>query len=550
MATVWYNDGSIYSGMLADSARNGFGSYNSSMGPVYLGLFKNNWEHFNGTLTLTDGSFNVIRKGNVFIPTTGGTMFVDAKGIIEGNGTIHLPNGSMINGVIQDGLLMAQGSLNITTDIMSGDTIDLTWTGYGRMNYFGRVYTGQFRNGHFHGNGTVVYPPSGTGGARAFKKYTGEFAGGQQHGHGRLETTAEGEYIEGDFKHGEPNGNVTWIKVNGQNFNYTGEIKDWDFNGKGTLLGQEGVYNGQFLDGEFDGQGTFTSSDDTVYHGGFKHDTIDGNGTLTLADGSFYSGQFSNSDWNGYGTYFDSSTGQVYWGEFENGWKRFNGTLTLSDGRNYTGVRKGDIFIANDVGILVTSSGDIIEFEGIILDSVDNVIVVDGHTILVGDFEEDAYGSTVKGNGTVYFPNGKVYTGTLKQGKWEGPGEVNFTSELNNSTKCHGKFIFRNGVRHGPARVECDEGSWFVGNYVNDTQHGIVRNSFSDGVYEGPIVNDKRDGPGGVLTYANGTSYVGEYKEGLPIGIHNRTDPVSGVQDQVTAVRIDEAGWAWQENEK
>ena len=98
---------------------------------------------------------------------------------------------------------------------IAGNTID----GYGQLkDVNGSLYTGQFRNGLFHGTGKLEYP--------------------------------DGDIYEGEFKHGSFHGSGTYTWNNGSI--YTGEWRDDLFNGIGTMISEKGdTTYGYWLNGVY-----------------------------------------------------------------------------------------------------------------------------------------------------------------------------------------------------------------------------------------------------------------------------------------------------------
>ncbi len=147
---------------------------------------------------------------------------------------------------------------------------DVPSNGYGQFEWRGNVYIGQFRNGRFHGNGTLVW-------AGGKSNYTGEFEDGELDGMGTLQT---------------------------ENFVYTGSFKDNKLDGNGTMKSEKGtVYIGEFENGQFHGRAHYFDSDGNNYVGGYSKTERHGNGTFTFTSGSVYSGQWEDNYWNGYGHY-------------------------------------------------------------------------------------------------------------------------------------------------------------------------------------------------------------------------------------------------------
>ena len=77
-----------------------------------------------------------------------------------------------------------------------------------------------------------------------------------------------GDVYSGEFKNGKKHGQGTFISPNGNK--YVGEYKDGEKDGKGTFTWSDGrKYVGAFKDGTQNGQGTFTWSNGNVYVGEF-----------------------------------------------------------------------------------------------------------------------------------------------------------------------------------------------------------------------------------------------------------------------------------------
>ena len=101
--------------------------------------------------------------------------------------------------------------------------------------------------------------------------YKGQFKDGNFHGQGTM-TWDDGKYV-GEFKDGDYNGQGTRTWNNGAN--YVGEWKDSDFHGQGTMIfrtdfGDDAKYVGGWKEGDFHGIGTHTY-DGTVTSGKWKN---------------------------------------------------------------------------------------------------------------------------------------------------------------------------------------------------------------------------------------------------------------------------------------
>ncbi len=333
----------------------------------------------------------------------------------------ELEDAQFMKGKLLSGFYRNKTVTRYYDDKGSSKWTDVPRNGDGHLEWRGQVYTGQFRNGHFHGNGTLFYPSGAN--------YTGEFSGGQWDGRGRInlpmdihnhsdasgqqrlldDSVYTGEFKEGrphgrgrfnisdlaffvgDFVNGVIEGNGTMTYADGSV--YVGSYIDGAKNGFGTLTNPSKGYviTGNFVNGTLEGVASITLANGDAYYGQMKNYTMDGQGTFVEAGGNIYSGQWRAGFFEGLGQYTHALTGQVYEGEFQNDWEHFNGTLTLPDGRNLSGVREGEIFVADSGGIFVTSGGIILE----------------------GDFH---MADPISGNGNGKLPNGIMINGTMVNG--------------------------------------------------------------------------------------------------------------------------------------
>jgi hypothetical protein len=170
------------------------------------------------------------------------------------------------------------------------------------QKYWGGDYTGEWKNGKPHGQGTINIPDK--------FKYVGEFKDGKPNGQGTMTYNAPewyGDMYEGEFKDGRFHGQATYTHANGDK--YVGQYRFGKRTGQGTLIFGPGqwhgdIYEGQFKNGMFHGQGTLTYSDGARYQGEYKNDQRSGSGRFFLPNGVVYEGQFKNGMFHGQGTYF------------------------------------------------------------------------------------------------------------------------------------------------------------------------------------------------------------------------------------------------------
>jgi len=123
------------------------------------------------------------------------------------------------------------------------------WTGFIMGGSLER-YSGEFKDGEFHGIGTynyiTQYPCRSVAGGDY--RYKGEFKGGKKHGQGVL-TKCGDEYV-GEWRNDKPHGHFTVSGPSGSK--YAGEIQDGKPHGLGTLTHSSGqVEEGIWERGQF-----------------------------------------------------------------------------------------------------------------------------------------------------------------------------------------------------------------------------------------------------------------------------------------------------------
>lgn len=76
---------------------------------------------------------------------------------------------------------------------------------------------------------------------------------------------------------------------------YSGEIKDSQASGFGTVKSKDAVYNGAVKNGKPHGFGQTVTSDGAIYDGEHVNGEFHGRGKLTLSDGSFFIGTMKHN---------------------------------------------------------------------------------------------------------------------------------------------------------------------------------------------------------------------------------------------------------------
>ncbi|KGD64467.1 hypothetical protein Y5S_02222 [Alcanivorax nanhaiticus] len=241
----------------------------------------------------------------------------------------RLPDGSVYEGEVVDGLFEGQGTLRYDDqEYYQGNFENGRFEGKGELASNKWRYVGYFSEGHFEGYGELT-TPNGV--------YKGEFSDDMFNGEG-IFTHPDGSSIEGTFKDDVPV--HASASAPGESWRYEGEFEDWLWNGQGTYHDEEGgVYEGLFEQGEIV-EGSYKREGNT-YRGGFSGWSFHGEGEYQSLAGIHYSGEFEYGSFHGQGV-LSKANGSRVEGAFEYG--RPKGVVTYTKVDEETGkktIRKG-----------------------------------------------------------------------------------------------------------------------------------------------------------------------------------------------------------------
>ena len=132
-------------------------------------------------------------------------------------------------------------------------------------------------------------------------------------------------------------------------------------------------------------------------------------------------------------------------------------------------------------------------------------ISADGNMLYKGNWESDKIGDF----GLFLEKNGNYYLGQIKEGKFEGKGEL----KIEGISKYNGEF--KNDLPEGKGIFEDYENNYkYDGDWSLGKKNGRGVLEFTDGTkYEGDFKNDLYDG-NGIIKFNNGNVYEGEFVEG------------------------------------
>lgn len=249
------------------------------------------------------------------------------NGYFDGDGTLHKPDGSESVGIWSKNTL-------VTKMVDYADNYG-EYHGYiengkpsirGTKRYYdGAVYSGEWKNGLFDGEGT--FTKGGT-------TMTGTWRAGKPQGNMR-QVSSSGQTFSGSWNNGKMEGSARIEFGNGDV--YVGGMSDGLFEGKGCYTYASGEkYTGDFLAGYQDGEGVYESKK-YKYSGHWEEGWINGEGEMRFANGDWYKGNFVENEMYGVGEYRFKKTGDRYVGEFVDGQINGLGTLYMGDGNVYEG---------------------------------------------------------------------------------------------------------------------------------------------------------------------------------------------------------------------
>lgn len=293
---------------------------------------------------------------------------------------------------------------------------------------------------------------------------------------------------------------------------YIGDWKDGNRNGIGKYISKDGrsVYEGEWKDDKRNGKGTQTYEDGTKYEGEWREDLYNGLGTRTSTDGHYIEGEWKNGKLNGKAKFFTEEGKLSIEGEYSEqipkGMFRFhydtsyaevefiNGKLdshvkqVYKDGSVYEGECAEDLPVAHGFGIKTKGDGTV--YEG----SWEKGLLIDG---------------------TITYPDGSRYSGTFKDGLYNGYGHMSYSD----GSRYVGNWV--DGWQHGAGKMDYVDGSSYDGEWKEGEKHGRGKMIFFDGSsFEGTWKDGKISGEG-TLKFIDRSYRQGEWEEDFLSGFLN-----------------------------
>lgn len=180
-----------------------------------------------------------------------------------------------------------EGGLKPKTDENEEDSISEKLPhGHGKMEYTdGRIYEGEWKNGHWHGQGKAVFSNRDT--------YIGNYYQDQRHGKGLYEWS-DGRVYKGEFHMDQRQGKGLYTWPDGAK--YSGEFFKGLRHGQGDYTFRDGsIYSGEWQKGKYHGHGECHWSDGRIYKGEWAAGKAHGSGIEIRPDGSIrHDGKWEN----------------------------------------------------------------------------------------------------------------------------------------------------------------------------------------------------------------------------------------------------------------
>ena len=487
-----YKKGISYEGEFLEGIPNGQGSIYYKDVRTYVGSLKNGFPHGVGKMTYFDGT------------SYEGTF---KNGYPQGSGVFQLPNGSKLEVVFKDGVAR-RGSIKI--EFRKNGSL-----------YFGPTEKKQ-------GDGTLI--------TKKGEKFKGAILNEVFHGNVKVYKKNQ-LYFEGQFEKGKP----IHGKISGEDYDYTGQVDEYfERVGYGKLLNKKdnSVLQGEFLDdGDF--RGDYINAAGVKTNGLFKNSAVpEGPVQITYTSGNVYIGPVANGYPHGYGEFIHID-GTKYRGQFEKG-IFVDGIIHFSNGVVYTGTVKNyemhgfGKFQGNDAvyegefsnnvfqghGKATFPSGGV--YEGLWLDG--RLFVNFERQTLPRSYEWTTSG-TVKtnqyegvnesktGKGSIIYPNGSIYKGSIIDGLANGEGElVSPQGDKYNGLFLDGKFSGKGIIQF---KNYSYEGDFKVGLYSGKGKE-TQTNSYEKLIFEGSFKDGLRHGDA-IVTFTNGIKVTVQLDENKPV---------------------------------
>ncbi|NOT38161.1 MAG: peptidase C14 caspase catalytic subunit p20 [Saprospiraceae bacterium] len=296
---------------------------------------------------------------------------------------------------------------------------------------------------------------------------------------------------------------------------YTGEFNGGWMTGRGIYFYANGnKYIGYWSKNQKHGEGKLIYANGNIYSGKFKNDRITGFGSMTYKTGDKYTGEWLNENPNGKGTFY-YSTGERYEGEFIAGKYNGKGKLFYTNGSYYEGEWKDDQ--RNGYGEFVDISGKSIEGQW----EKDQPLKVIETSL--EDLAGEPANTDTPSTNTIPQEELKeekieiVAEEKIKPSAENKPSPVIQSKPIDNVTTAEEKLPNCNTTycKSGKGIIDYADGSKYVGEFVNGEPKGTGICEYANGDrYEGMWANHAPHGEG-VMYFKSGLVYGAIWENGV-----------------------------------
>lgn len=171
--------------------------------------------------------------------------------------------------------------------------------------------------------------------------YKGKCSNGLANGYGIAKHKTLAVTYTGQFKNGKFHGSGKLVEKykDKTNKKWEGKWHNGELNGYGKFISSNSSYKGQWKNGKSNGQGTENNFlKGTVFTGQFKNG-LWLKGRLTFSDSAYLQGKWVNGKLNGF-VIEKMKSGAIYKGQYKNGTRHGKGVMVFSDGTSTSGVWK------------------------------------------------------------------------------------------------------------------------------------------------------------------------------------------------------------------
>ncbi|HRI00657.1 MAG TPA: caspase family protein [Saprospiraceae bacterium] len=329
------------------------------------------------------------------------------------------------------------------------------------------------------------------------------------------ESAAAQRCIKGDCKNGF--GTLMYS----MNVRYTGEFRNGKMHGKGIYYyANGGKYLGEWQNGQRQGEGKWIQANGNVYQGSFKTDKPFGQGTMVFKNNDKYVGNWSNEMPNGKGTFY-TAHGERYEGDFVNGEYEGQGIYYYKDGAVYKGdwkksKRNGNGEYKDKNGVVKSGQWANDVALKVFEEELDDLVFEADPD--AGPGKKPNSNSEVKPEETSTTPASQTEQNKAQTSSSQAPATESHVEE--NLPNCNQEYC-----ESGRGILTYADGSKYVGEFVEGDPEGKGICYYANGDrYEGQWKNHAPNGEG-VMFFASGVVYGAMWDNGNAVKqIHSREE--------------------------